>query len=102
MTDKSFVENFIFVTADMGITLRPMMGEYVVYYLGKVIGGLYDNRFLVKVTAGSTRLLRDREKELPYEGAKLMYRVSVTEDNLPELFETLYNDLPTPKRRNKK
>lgn len=37
------------------IAFRPMMGEYVLYYRDKVIGGVYDDRFLVKPAAAPPR-----------------------------------------------
>lgn len=100
MTDKNYVEKFIDTTLSLEVRVRAMMGEYVVYYRDIVIGGLYDNRFLVKVTDGSAIILGDREKELPYPGAKLMYRVKENDD-LSELFEALYNDLIKSQRRKK-
>ena len=58
------------------VSFRPMMGEYVLYYHGKVVGGIYDDRFLVKPTPSALQLLRESGKEavyeLPYPGAKNM------------------------------
>jgi len=58
-----------------GISYRRMMGEYIIYYSGKVVGGIYDDRFLVKVTKSSEAILPDAPRELPYEGAKPMILV---------------------------
>lgn len=79
-----------------GLTFRSMMGEYVLYYGSKVIGGIYDNRFLVKPTKSALKLIPDVRLELPYEGAKEMLLVENIEDEefLKELLEALYRDLP--------
>lgn len=86
-----------------GVTYRKMMGEYVLYYNGKVFGGLYDNRFLVKIVPVSQRLLCDSDPELPYEGGSFMLQVA-SEDPmfLKELVEAMDSELPTPKQRRKR
>ena len=83
------------------ITSRAMMGEYVMYYQGKVFGGIYDNRFLVKPTKSAAALMPDAQSELPYEGAKPMLLVDNIEDKefLKKLVETMSADLPQPKKR---
>jgi TfoX/Sxy family transcriptional regulator of competence genes len=77
-----------------GVTYRPMMGEYVIYYRGKVVGGIYDDRFLVKPTKSSKMLLPDAPLEIPYEGAKPMLMV---EDGSPmfmrDLLVSIWDDL---------
>ena len=77
------------------ITCRPMMGEYILYFKGKVIGGIYDNRFLVKPTASAKRLMPEAAYETPYTGAKDMLLVDNVDDSdfLRELLEALYADL---------
>ena len=62
------------------ISYRAMMGEYIIYYRGKVVGGIYDDRFLVKQTKSAIALMPDAEKELPYEGAKEMLLVDDVEN----------------------
>ena len=86
------------------ISYRPMMGEYIIYCQGKVVGGIYDNRFLVKQTKASKRLLSDASLELPYEGAKEMFLVDNLEDRdfLRELLESMVLELPAPKPKRKK
>jgi TfoX/Sxy family transcriptional regulator of competence genes len=81
-----------------------MMGEYIIYYQGKVIGGIYDDRFLVKPTASAKRLMPDAAFELPYEGAKEMLLVEEIEDRdfLVDLFNAMVDELPAPKKRKKK
>ena len=86
------------------VSYRAMMGEYIIYYQGKVIGGIYDLRFLVKPTASAKRLMPDAAFELPYEGAKEMLLVEEIEDRdfLVELFNAMVDELPAPKKRKKK
>ena len=84
-----------------GLSARAMMGEYVLYYGGKVVGGVYDNRLLVKPTPSAKALMPNAEYQLPYEGAKEMLLVEDIEnrDFLRQLFEAVYEDLPEPKKR---
>ena len=83
------------------ISYRAMMSEYIIYYHGKVIGGIYDDRFLVKVTKASRELMPEAELELPYEGAKEMLMVDDVENKefLRELFDAMYPELPQPKKK---
>ena len=84
-----------------GLSARTMMGEYVLYYDGKVVGGVYDNRLLVKPTKSAVALLPNAPRELPYEGAKEMLVVEDIEDRalLKKLFEAMYEELPEPKKK---
>ncbi len=86
------------------VSSRAMMGEYILYYRSKVIGGIYDDRFLVKPTASAKRLMPDAAYELPYEGAKEMLLVDNVEDRefLQTLFNAMYDELPAPKKSKKK
>ena len=83
------------------ISYRAMMGEYILYYGGKIVGGIYDDRFLVKVTKSSREKMPDAELELPYEGAKEMLLVDDVENKefLWELLEAMYPELPLPKKK---
>lgn len=83
------------------VSYRPMMGEYIVYFQGKVIGGIYDDRFLVKPTEGARALLCDAPSELPYKGGKPMLLVDRVDDRafLETLLNVLYAELPAPKKR---
>lgn len=86
-----------------GVAHRKMMGEYVLYYRGKVIGGIYDDRFLLKVTPASERLLPEAPRAIPYEGAKEMLLVEVEDrDVLRDVVDAMWEELPAPKKRNKK
>ena len=84
-----------------GVTYRAMMGEYLIYYHGKLIGGIYDDRFLVKPTTKVAVLLPDAPKEIPYEGAKEMLLIEDVDDRafLQTLLTALYEDLPAPKKK---
>ena len=83
------------------VTYRAMMGEYIIYYRGKIVGGIYDDRFLVKPTKSAREKMPDAELELPYEGAKEMLLVDNVEnrDFLRDLLEGIYKELPAPKRK---
>ena len=84
-----------------GVSSRAMMGEYIIYYKGKVIGGIYDDRFLVKPTKSAVRLMPEASRELPYEGAKEMLLVESVDNRplLESLLTEMYEDLPEPKKR---
>lgn len=86
------------------ITYRAMMGEYIVYYRGRIVGGVYDDRFLVKPTKSAAAMMPDAERELPYEGAKEMLLVDNVDDRefLQKLLDAMYEELPAPKVRGKK
>ena len=82
------------------IRYRAMMGEYIIYYRNKIIGGIYDDRFLVKPTKSSKKLLPNAPLELPYEGAKEMLLVEDIENKefLKELLNSMVDELPIPKK----
>ena len=83
------------------ITYKAMMGEYILYYCGKIVGGIYDDRFLVKDVKAARELMPDAVLELPYEGAKEMLLVDNVENRefLEELLENMYPELPLPKKK---
>ena len=84
-----------------GITYKAMMGEYIIYYRGKIVGGIYDDRFLVKNVKAAADKMPDADFELPYEGAKEMLLVDDVDNKefLKELFEAMYDELPAPKKK---
>lgn len=86
------------------VSSRPMMGEYVVYYRDKVIGGVYDDRFLLKPTESAKVLLPNAERQIPYEGAKEMLLIDDFENAqlIRELLESMYPELPARKPRKKR
>ena len=85
------------------ITYKAMMGEYIIYYQGKIIGGIYDDRFLVKPVKSAIKLIPNAEYELPYEGAKKMLLVDDVDNKgfLVELFNSMYEELPASKVKKK-
>ena len=80
-----------------------MLSEIILYFREKVIGGIYDNRFLVKPIQAARNMMPDAPEELPYDGAKPMLMVENIEDRefLKELFEVMYDELPAPKPKKK-
>lgn len=84
-----------------GITYRAMMGEYIIYCRGRVIGGIYDDRFLIKPVEAARKRMPDAVMELPYEGAKEMLLVDNVDDRafLKELLEAVAEELPAPKKK---
>lgn len=83
------------------VTYRAMMGEYIIYYHGKIVGGIYDDRLLVKPVKSATSLMPDATYELPYEGAKQMLLVDDVDNKnfLTQLFNAMYDELPMPKKK---
>ena len=83
------------------VSYRAMMGEYIIYYHGKVIGGIYDDRFLVKPTKSAVAMMPNAEMELPYDGAKEMLLVDDVENKkfLRELLDEMYEELPASKKK---
>ena len=84
-----------------GVSYRAMMGEYILYYHGKVVGGIYDDRFLVKPTPGAQALMPNAQQAMPYAGAKPMLAVDNIEDKafLAALLRTVEAELPSPRRK---
>ena len=83
------------------ITYRGMMDEYIIYYRGKVVGGIYDDRFLVKNIKEAADMMPEATLELPYDGAKEMLLVDDIENKefLRDLLEAMVDALPAPKKR---
>ncbi len=102
-TNKRFLEYVSGQLEGLDVRFRPMMGEYVVYYREKVIGGLYDDALAVKDVPAARKLLPDAEPEPPYPGAKGVLFVDKLDDRefLAELFEAIWPELPAPKPRKK-
>ena len=84
-----------------GVEYRAMMGEYIIYYHGKIVGGIYDDRFLVKMTPSSTSMMPQAQRQSPYEGAKQMLVVDDVENRtfLENLLNDMFDELPEPKRK---
>ena len=85
------------------ITFKPMMGEYILYMNGRIFGGIYDDRFLVRPTQSAMTMMPDADRELPYEGAKEMLLVDNVDNRgfLNELLNAMYSELPAPKPKRK-
>ena len=83
-----------------GISHRAMMGEYIIYYNGKIVGGIYDDRFLVKPVKAAVAMLPDAKTELPYEGGKEMLLVEDVDNKelLQDLLQAMYEELPAGKK----
>ena len=83
------------------ITYKAMMGEYIIYYRGKIVGGIYDDRFLVKPVKTAKDMMPEAALELPYEGAKELLLVGDMDNRefLRELLEAMYEELPVPKKK---
>ena len=84
-----------------GISYRAMMGEFIIYYNGKIAGGVYDDRFLVKPVKAAVAMFPDAKMELPYEGGKKMILVEDVDnrDLLQDLLLAMYEELPAAKKK---
>ena len=83
------------------ITYRAMMREYILYYRGKIVGGIYDDRLLVKPVETAIRYMPKVRYELPYDGTKEMLLVEEVDNRefLEGLFQVMYDELPNPKKK---
>lgn len=100
-SSKDYLEYVLEQLAELdGITYKPMMGEFILYYRGKIIGGIYDNRFLIKPVKSVISLMPEETYELPYVGAKEMLLVENVEDKefFAKLFNAMYDELPSSKK----
>lgn len=86
------------------VSSRAMMGEYIIYYKEKIVGGIYDNRFLVKPVESAVSFMPEVIWQLPYQGAKEMLLVENIDDRqfLEDLLNVMYDELPMPKKKLKK
>lgn len=99
-SDKAYLQFILEQLSELeGITYRPMMGEFILYLQGKIVGGIYDDRLLVKPVAAAVARIPARCSTLPYPGAKPMLLVENVDDRafLCELFAAMYDELPDPK-----
>lgn len=99
-SSKEYLEFVLDQLSDLkGVSYRAMMGEYIIYYQGKVVGGIYDNRFLVKTVKSAKRLMPDANFEVPYKGAKEMLLVDVdNRELLATVLNLIYKELPESKK----
>lgn len=101
-SSKEYLDFILEQLSDLeDITYRAMMGEYIIYYKGKIVGGIYDDRFLVKNVKSAVDKMPDARLELPYEGAKKMLLVDNVDNKvfLKDLLESMYEDLPEQKKK---
>lgn len=86
------------------VSYKAMMGEFIIYYKGKIIGGIYDDRLLVKPVQSAINYMPNAVYELPYDGAKEMLLIDDVDNKefLIGLFDAMYDDLPAPKLKKKK
>lgn len=101
-SSKAYLDYILEQLSDVyDVTYRAMMGEYILYYRGKIVGGIYDDRLLVKPVAAAVSLMPNAVYESPYEGAKEMLLVEDVDNKafLAELFDAMYEELPAPKKK---
>lgn len=101
-TSKAYLDYILEQLSDLNeITYRAMMGEYILYYRGKIAAYLCDDRLLVKPVPAAVERIPNGVLEPPYEGAKDMLRVDGVDDRafLSALFQAMYDQLPAPKKR---
>ena len=101
-SSKDYLDFILEQLSDLDdITYKAMMGEYIIYYRGKIVGGIYDDRFLVKNIKSAAAAMPDASLELPYEGAKEMLLVDDVDNRefLTGLIEAMYDELPAPKNK---
>lgn len=101
-SDKEYLDFILDQLSDLDdIGYRAMMGEYIIYYRGKIVGGIYDNRMLVKPTKSAVAYMPTADRELPYDDAKEMLLVEDVDNRefLNDLFNAMYDDLPAPKKK---
>ena len=86
------------------VSYKAMMGEFIIYYKGKIIGGIYDDRLLVKPVQSAINYMPNAVYELPYDGAKEMLLIDDVDNKefLIGLFDSMYDELPAPKPKKKK
>lgn len=99
---KEYLEFVLEQMSDLEeITFRAMMGEYILYYRGRIVGGIYDDRLLVKPVRAAVERMPEAQYVLPYAGAKPMLQVDEVEDRefLTDLLMAMYEELPEPKRK---
>ena len=99
-SSKEYLDYVLERLADPDITYRKMMGEYLIYYQDRLVGGIYDDRFLVKKTKAAERILPEIICEIPYEGAKEMLAVDVDDSSLlKELIPAIAVEVPEKKKK---
>mgnify|MGYP001001746205 FL=1 len=104
-SSKEYLELILEQVSELdNISYKSMMGEFIIYYDGKIIGGIYDDRLLVKPVQSAINYMPNAVYELPYDGAKEMLLVDDVDNKefLIGLFNAVYDNLPAPKPKKKK
>ena len=104
-TSKEYMEFILGQLSELeGITHRAMMGEYIIYYKGRIAAYVCDDRLLIKPVDAAVKYMPLAVYEPPYEGAKDMLFVDNVDDReyLTGLFNAVYDELPEPKPKKKK
>ena len=104
-SSKTYLDLILDQLSDLeDISYRAMMGEFIIYYCDKIVGGIYDDRLLVKAVPAAIAYMPDASYELPYQGAKEMLLVEEVDNKtfLSGLFNAMFDELPTPKPKKKK
>ena len=99
---KEFLDFIVDQLSELNeVFYRAMMGEYIIYYCDKVIGGIDDDRFLVKPVKAAMTMMPNASMELPYDDAKEMMLVDNVDDSdfLCQLIKAIYEELPTPRKK---
>ena len=100
-SSKEYLDYILGQLSGLDVSYRPMMGEYVLYCGGKVFGGIYDDRLLIKATPSAVAVLGE-PTEIPYEGAKPMLMPDPDDrDRLTAIIDEMIGELPVPKRKKK-
>lgn len=101
-SSKEYLDFILEQLSDLdNVSYRKMMGEYIIYYKGKIVGGIYDDRFLIKPVESALKLMPEANFETPYEGAKKMILVDNVDSKefITLLLSSIYDELPFPKNK---
>ena len=101
-SSKEYLQFILEQLSDLDdISYKAMMGEYILYYRGKIIGGIYDDRLLIKRTKSALEHMSTPLYISPYKGAKEMLLVNDVDSKeyLTSLFKAMYDELPLPKAK---
>lgn len=104
-SSKEYLEFILEQLSDLdGIEYRYMMGEYILYYKGKIFGGIYDDRFLIKPVKSAIDFMPNAKYEIPYKNGKEMLLMDDVDDKerLAKLIKIMYDELPARKLKKKK
>jgi TfoX/Sxy family transcriptional regulator of competence genes len=105
-SDLEFVEFVVDQIEPSGsTTYRKMFGEYALYFNGKVVALICDNRLFVKPTAAGRSFIGDVVEAPAYPGAKPSFLIEEQiedRDWISKLIEITEKELPEPKPKKKR